>query len=158
MENCEKIIKLMKEAAVIGKKEGFENIFQPGLVKEMVIANRLGHRIIKTKHDSDACNKENQEEKFEYLTCSGNKGSFQFDRMFKTPTEERGKSLNRISRNKHIYCVIFNEHSSLEIEKIYEVDPKVMRLKAEEQLEKSKNNISHLGFTVNWVIKNGKEM
>jgi hypothetical protein len=50
-----KIIELVLEAAKIVRTVGIQNILQPGLVKEMIIADHLGHQLITTKRDADAC-------------------------------------------------------------------------------------------------------
>jgi hypothetical protein len=41
-----RIIKLMIQAQELALKIGIPNILQPGLVKEMIIAETLGHKLI----------------------------------------------------------------------------------------------------------------
>jgi hypothetical protein len=63
------IIELVKKAQKIASSVGIPNILQPGLVKEMVMADALGHKLIFTKRDADACDPNNQQIKYEYLSC-----------------------------------------------------------------------------------------
>lgn len=76
--------------------------------------------------------------------------------MFKEPPKERNESLYRISRNKKIYSAIFYKKYPLTVKVIYEIEPKVLRKEAEKQLDRSRNIISHVGFSENWVKKNSK--
>lgn len=41
---------------------------------------------------------------------------------------------------------------------IYEIEVPVFLNEAERQLDKSRNQISHIGFTVRWVQTNGKQV
>jgi hypothetical protein len=76
--------------------------------------------------------------------------------MFKSPPDKRAKSLERITRNHKIYCAIFQEESPLTVLAIYEVEVRVMLREAERQLDRSRNDISHIGFTIKWAQENGK--
>jgi len=49
-----RIIKLVMQAQELASQIGISNILQPGLVKEMLIAETLGHKLIYSKRDSDA--------------------------------------------------------------------------------------------------------
>jgi len=154
-EIIHKIIKLVIQAQKLAFKIGIPNILQPGLVKEMVISEVLGHDLIHSKRDADACDPNDPSIKYEYLSCYVG-GSGQLDRMFKEPKEEREKSLYRIRRNKKIYFAIFYKDNSLKIKVIYEIDPKVLVAEAEKQLNRSKNAISHIGINENWASEKGK--
>ena len=57
MNNFKKIIELIKEAFQIAINNGINNLLQPGLVKEMIIAEILNHKLITTKKGADACDK-----------------------------------------------------------------------------------------------------
>jgi len=149
------IIRLVREAQELALKIGIPNILQPGLVKEMIIAEILGHQLIISKRDADACDKNNRDIKYEYLTCYEG-GTGQLDRMFKEPPEKRAESLYRITRNKKIYSAIFYKNNPLTVKVIYEVEPKVLLKEAEGQLDRSSNIISHVGFSEDWVRRNGK--
>jgi hypothetical protein len=134
-------------------KIGIPNILQPGLVKEMIIAELLGHELITSKRDVDACKIGDPSIKYECLSCyEGVSG--QLDRMFKEPPEDREKSLNRIKRNKMIYFAIFFKSNPLKIKTVYEIHPEVMVVETERQLDRSGNTISHVGFSENWAKKN----
>lgn len=98
------IIRLVREAQEFALKIGIPNILQPGLVKEMIITQILGHQLIISKRDADACDKNNP----------------------------------------------------LTVKVIYEIEPKVLLKEAERQLDRSSNIISHVGFSEDWVRRNGK--
>ena len=49
------IIEFVIQAQDIALQVGIPNILQPGLVKEMIVADILGHVIISSKRDADAC-------------------------------------------------------------------------------------------------------
>lgn len=149
------IIQLIRRAQELALKIGIPNILQPGLVKEMIVSEILDHQLITSKRDADACDKNNPNIKYEYLTCYEG-GTGQLDRMFKEPPKERSESLYRISRNKKIYFVIFYKKHPLTVKVIYEIEPKVLLKEAEKQLDRSSNVISHVGFAENWVKKNSK--
>lgn len=152
-----KIVELIKEAQKIASEHGFHNLLQPGLVKELIIADILGHDVHKTKHKADAHSPDNFEIKYEYLSCFQT-GSFQLDRMFKSPETKRQKSLERISRNEAIYCAVFDKNNPLNILQIYEVETDVLLCETERQLHESINDISHIGFSVKWVKENGEKV
>jgi hypothetical protein len=157
MKDTKKIVALIKEAQEIAKQEGYNNILQPGFVKEMVVADILGHQVHKTKHEPDATDIKDISIKYEYLSCFEN-GSFQFDRMFKSPVEKRQKSLQRITRNSKIYCAVFAKESPLDVLEIFEIEPEVVLKETERQLNLSSNDISHVGFNVKWARTNGKKV
>ena len=142
-------------AQELALKIGIPNILQPGLVKEMIIAEILGHELITTKRDADACKVGNPEIKYEYLSCYEG-GSGQLDRMFKEPPEKREESLHRIRRNEMIYFAIFYKSNPLSIKVVYEIEPEVMVAETERQLDRSSNAISHVGFSENWAKENAK--
>ena len=149
-----KILVLIKKAQNLARSAGIFNILQPGLIKEMIIADILGHTLITSKNDSDAHNPNNAKEKYEYLSCKEG-GSGQLDRMFKEPQEKRQKSLNRILRNKKIYYAVFYKTNQIKVKIIYEINPKLLAKESKRQLDKSRNKISHVGFSEKWVKKNG---
>ena len=78
------------------------------------------------------------------------------DRMFKRPLVKREESLQRIKRNQAIYFAVFYKSNPLEVKIIYEIMPKVLLQETEKQLDRSKNAISHVGFSENWAKQNGK--
>jgi hypothetical protein len=148
------IIKLVIKAQALALSIGIPNLLQPGLVKEMIISEALGHELITTKRDADACDKNDHSIKYEYLSCYEG-GSGQLDRMFKAPADKRDESLNRITRNQKIYLAIFYKKNPLKIKVIYEIEPGVLLKETEQQLDRSSNDISHVGFSENWAQKNG---
>ena len=157
MSDVSQIISLIVEAQNIAKTNGYNNILQPGFIKEMIVADILGHQVHRTKHEPDAYDKVDPNIKYEYLSCFEN-GSFQFDRMFKSPVEKRNKSLQRITRNSKIYCAIFKKESPLNVLEIYELETGVVLKETERQLDSSSNDISHVGFGIKWVTNNGNKV
>lgn len=149
------IVGLVRQAQELASSIGIPNILQPGLVKEIIIAEILGHEVIVTKHDSDARDRKNPEVLFEYLSCLEG-GSGQLDRVFNKPEAKRQASLERVSRNSRIYLAIFYKERPLNVKVIYELDPKTVRKETEAKLDRSSNAISHVGFTETWAKANGK--
>ena len=150
-----KIIDLVLQAAEIARSVGIANVLQPGLIKEMIIANHLGHELIITKRDADACDPEDSSILYEYLSCKEG-GTGQFDRMFKEPEDKHIKSLNRIWRNKKIYFAVFYADEQTRVKIIYELDPEVVVAETERQLNASRNSISHVGFSEAWVCRHSR--
>ena len=155
MSYIAQIINYVRKAQEIASRHGFKNLLQPGLVKELIVADILGHEVHSTKHEPDAHDPANPSRRFEYLTCFQG-GTFQLDRMFKSPPDKRAKSLERITRNAAIYCAVFDRESPLDVIIIYEVPVDVMLREAERQLDTSRNEISHMGFTIKWAQENGQ--
>jgi hypothetical protein len=149
------IINYIRKAQEIATQHGFKNLLQPGLVKELVVADILGHEVHRTKHEPDAYDPADPSRKFEYLSCFED-GTFQLDRMFRSPADKRAKSLERITRNTAIYCAVFDEESPLDVITIFEVPVDAILGEAERQLDASRNEISHVGLTIKWVQQNGK--
>lgn len=149
------IIALVREASDLARAIGIPNLLQPGLVKEMIIADHLGHELIHSKRDADAHAPGNPSEKYEYLSCKEG-GSGQLDRMFKTPPAKRRESLARITRNSKIYYAVFYADNQTLCKIIYELEPEGVLQEANRQLDASRNAISHIGFGIRWVQANGK--
>ncbi len=64
-----RIIGLVIQAAKLARSVGIQNLLQPGLVKEMIIADILGHRLITSKRDADAWDPKSPSIVYEYLSC-----------------------------------------------------------------------------------------
>jgi hypothetical protein len=156
-EITHKITKLIVQAQELALKIGIPNILQPSLVKEMIVAEILGHDLIYSKRDADACDPKDPNIKYEYLSCYEG-GSRQLDRMFKEPADKREESLNRIKRNRMIYLVVFYKENPLKVKVIYEIEPEVLLTETERQLDRSRNAISHVGFPENWAEQNGRSV
>lgn len=150
-----KIITLVLKAAELARSIGIPNLLQPGLVKEMIIADILGHELIYSKRDADAHAPGNPDEKYEYLSCKEG-GSGQLDRMLKAPAKKRAESLTRITRNKKIYFAVFYEAQQTKCKVIYEIDPLILLQETERQLDRSRNRISHVSFSEEWAKNNGR--
>ena len=149
-----RIIELVRQAASLARSMGITNLLQPGLFKEMVIADLLGHELIFSKRDSDARDPGNPKNTYEYLTCKEG-GTGQLDRMFKRPEEKREQSLHRIRRNNKIYLAVFYAEDQTKVKIIYELEPQVVERETIRQLDRSRNDISHVGFSLKWARENG---
>ncbi len=157
MNFIHRIVELINRAQEIATQNGYPNLLQPGLVKEMVVADILGHGVSRDKHQPDAFDPTDPTRQFEYLSCFEN-GTFQLDRMFKAPQDKRQQSLRRITRNAMIYCAVFERANPLAVIGIWEITPAVMLIEAERQLDASQNDISHIGFTRRWARENGTKV
>lgn len=149
------IIRLVREAARLAKAQGIDNILQPGLIKEMIVCDLLGHRLISSKRHADACDPDDETILYEYLSCKEG-GSGQLDRMFARPPEKRAVSMRRITRNAKVYFAVFRAGDQLDVKVIYELDPKVVCREVERQLNASTNAISHVGLSEAWAAKHGR--
>lgn len=149
-----KIIDLVQSAANLARSIGISNLLQPGLVKEMIIADLLGHELIHSKRDADAHAPGNPSIKYEYLSCKEG-GTGQLDRMFASPPDKRAESLTRITRNRMIYFAVFYAHDQMRVKVIYEISPEALAQETERQLDSSRNEISHVGFSEVWAKTNG---
>ena len=150
-----RIVELVLRAAELARSVGIHNLLQPGLVKEMIVADILGHELITTKRHADARDAEDPSILYEYLSCKEG-GSGQLDRMFKEPVDKRQESLNRIRRNAKVYFAVFYEADQTKAKVIYELEPEVVVAETERQLDRSRNAISHVGFSEAWARDNGR--
>ena len=150
-----KIIALVVKASDLAQTIGIANLLQPGLAKEMIIADILCHELIHSKRDADAHAPGDPTRKYEYLSCKEG-GSGQLDRMFKTPPDKREESLTRITRNSKFYYAVFYADNQTKCKIIYELDPETVLAEAERKLDRSSNEISHIGFGIRWTRENGK--
>jgi hypothetical protein len=149
------LFNLLKEAQRIAlEKHGVPNILQPGVIKELMMAEILGHDLIPQKDSADA--KDKTGNTYEYLASirrvdvKTNKGcSFQMDRI--TPS-----NLHRVTRNKAFYFGIFKDH--LEVEEIWNVEIPMVLAEVKRQLEKCKNDIAHVNFLLKWLEENGTKV
>ena len=144
----------MREAAGLARKVGIADLLQPGLVREMIVADILGHDLIHSKQDADAHAADDPDEKYEYLSCKEG-GTGQLDRMFREPADKRAASLERITRNEKIYYAVFYADDRTRCKIIYELEPGVVAAEAGRRLDRSANVISHVSFSESWVRKNG---
>jgi len=143
------------KASELARTVGINNLLQPGLVKEMIIADILDHKLIISKRNADAHDPDDPTILYEYLSCKEG-GSGQLDRMFKNPPEKREESLDRIWRNNKIYLAVFYSSDQIKVKEIFELEPETVAAETERKLNRSQNNISHVGFSVRWARENGK--
>ena len=148
-----RIVDLVVQAQQLAKSIGIDNLLQPGLVKELIIADVLNHKVIISKHDADACDPDDASVKYEYLSCK-EEGTGQLDRMYSKPPLRRAKSLARISRNSKVYFAVFFRDNQIKLKAIYELEPDVVLAEAKRKLDRSRS--SHIGFGIRWAKQNGK--
>lgn len=63
------LISLVKEAFALARTLGIPDLLQPGLAKELIIAEILGHEVNLAKRQHDAYDPDNPSVKYEYLSC-----------------------------------------------------------------------------------------
>lgn len=149
------IIQLLQQTQELAaKKYRIENILQPGVIKELIMAEILGHSLVPQKDSPDA--KDAKGGYYEYLASirrvnvKTNKGcSFQMDRVTKN-------NLSRVTRNKAFYFGIFKNH--LEIDEIWEVSIPIILVEVNRQLDSCKNEIAHVNFLLKWLTENGSRV
>lgn len=160
--NDKKIKKLIEDTEKIAEewaKLGV-NMFQPGAIKELKIAQKLGHLWVSSKHDADACDVNDRAIEYEYLSGAEG-GSGQIDRFFKDdPYNEKQhkkylKSMERVDRNNKFFLTFNNPKQPLDIVKIYEIPTQNIKEEVNKQLQKSSNNISHISFNEKFGKENG---
>jgi len=76
--------------------------------------------------------------------------------MFKEPAAKRAASLIRITRNRKVYLAVFYAADQTKCKVIHELEPQVVVEETERQLDRSKNVISHVGFSENWARQSGR--
>lgn len=152
MSSSEIMEKLLDIQELAEKNFGITNILQPGIIKELIMAEILGHRLVPQKDLPDA--KDDEGNFYEYLASINrvntktNRGcSFQMDRV--TPN-----NLTRVTRNKAFYFGIFKTH--LEIDQIWIVNIPNVLSEVQRQLENCKNDIAHVNFLLKWLKSNGE--
>lgn len=151
--NEESLIELLQHAQKIAsEKHGVSNILQPGVIKELMMAEVLGHELVPQKDSADA--EDRLGNTFEYLASikridvKTNRGcSFQMDRMTR-------QNLHRVTRNSAFYFGIFTDH--LTLAEIWRVEIPVVLAEVERQLDRCKNDIAHVNFLLRWLETNGK--
>jgi argininosuccinate synthase len=57
---------------------------------------------------------------------------------------------------QHLAFAVFDEKEQTKCKVIYEIMPDVLLAEAERQLNRSSNDISHVGFTETWAKEHGK--
>ena len=149
------VIDPVKEAFEVARTLGIPNLLQPGLAKEIIIAEILGHEVNPEKRQQDAHEPGNPSIKYEYLTCKEG-GAGQFHRMNKFPEDKRIASLNRIRRNSRIFLAVFHASNQIEVKTIYELEPDKVEAEAIRQIDSSALEKPHVNLSVSWAKANGK--
>jgi len=149
------VVRLVKQAFELARTLGVPNLLQPGLVKEMIIAEILGHEVIPEKRQPDAREPDDPSRMYEYLSCKEG-GNGQFDRMIKSPEDERQDSLDRIRRNDKIFFAVFYKANQIKVKTIYELETDIVLAEAIRKIDRSKNRISHVNLSETWARANGR--
>ena len=153
--NEESLMELLQHAQGIAlEKHGVSNILQPGVIKELVMAEVLGHELLPQKDSADA--EDPRGNTFEYLASikridvKRNRGcSFQMDRMTR-------ENLHRVTRNSAFYFGVFSDH--LTLAEIWRVEIPVVLAEVERQLDRCKNDIAHVNFLLRWLEASGEQV
>ena len=151
----QEIVGPILKAAEHARAIGIVNVLQPGLVKEMIIADLLGHELIHPKRKGDAHALGNPDEPYEYLSCKED-GTGQLGRMFREPPDKRAASLHRITRNSKIYFAVFYNDNQTKCKVIYELKPEAVLTEAKRRLDRSRKSILHVGLSTKWAKRHGK--
>ena len=129
-------------------------IHQPGVIKELIMAEVLWHEIVAQKDSTDA--RDSSGNTFEYLASimrvnvKTNKGcSVQMDRMTRN-------NLHRVTRNTTFYFGVFSDH--LVLATIWKVEILVLLSEVERQLDRCKNDIAHVNFLLRWLEDQGERV
>jgi hypothetical protein len=149
----------LDEAQTVLRREGVDNMTQPGLLKEIRMAEKLNHNLIQDKHYPDAI--DDKGNFYEYLSCQSHAQNFAIDCMFSRPEADKQKSLERITRNKKIYCGVFD---GIKLLTMYEVPTQKFLEYTEDNLSRrdkngqSKNREHTINYTLRWVKSVGKKI
>jgi hypothetical protein len=139
----------LKKAQEIATKNGFTNILQPGLVKEILIADILGHEVHKTKHLADAYDEHDPSIQYEYLTAVDHPiRGFQLASLSE-------KNMKRITRNAAFFFAAFDLYVPLQINYIYRIETPIVEAEVRRQISVSKNNRMQFYVTPKWVKAQG---
>lgn len=149
------ITDLLIQAQKLAEQEhGISNILQPGIIKELIMAELLGHSLVPQKDLPDA--RDEYGNYYEYLASirrinvrTNKDCSFQIDRVTRN-------NLSRVTRNKAFYFGIFKNH--LEIDEIWEVNTLAVLAEVKRQLDSCKNTIAHINFLLRWLKTNGRRV
>lgn len=145
------IVEHLRKAQDIASAHGFKNILQPGLVKEMMIAEILGHEVHKTKHLADAYDPKDPNIQYEYLTRT-NIGDYGFQMAV---IHDNEVSIRRFTRNAAFYFATFDANELFKILSIYRLETPVVLQEAMRQLRNSKNTRAHFNVRMKWIQANG---
>ncbi len=138
------IVAHIKAAQELATGLGIPNILQPGLVKELILAEALGHTPITSKANADA--RDSDGRLYEYLCSLSTSNNFQIDRVTRENRE-------RITRNAAFFFAFFSD--SVTLAEVYRVETAAVLQEAERQLARSRNDISHLNLSGAWVRRSG---
>ena len=140
------------------------NPLAPGFLKEVTLADLLGHKVETAKHHADAWDMDGNA--MEYICVMENVRNpetgkmkyrnFAIDGMFSSPFKLKEGSLDRIRRNKDIYYAFFRE-GGLKIYELRRGSPKDLEELVDAQLtrrDKPEKNEHTVGISKTWVREN----
>lgn len=143
----------------VARKIGIDNITQPGLIKELIMACKLEHNVIGSKHNADAIDKNSN--LYEYLSCQITAKQFAIDGLHSRPAKKMEEDLERISRNNAIYCGVFD---GVLLQKIIKVETSVLLEHTRQNLlsrdkNGSSSNTEHtVNYSLGWVESVGTKV
>ena len=137
------IVDSLIHAQDLTKQFGIDNISQPGIIKEIITAHVLKHRLHPSKKDHDAEDFDDSTIKYEYLSCLQGK-SFQFDRVDDVNMIKRIKE-----RNAAVFCSVFSKQNPLVLLRPYQVDPETLFNILRTKYKCSTSTSRHVGITEN---------
>tara|TARA_B100000674_G_C37813878_1_gene902419 strand:- start:618 stop:1166 length:549 start_codon:yes stop_codon:yes gene_type:complete len=123
---------------------GVSDITLKGRIREIMIAEKLGHSIIVNSKKADANDEFGNQ--FEYLTSL--QGNFQMTHM----TEDNSEA--KVLRNKSIYCAQFE--TPVSISEIWEIEPKIYMQKMATRRPWPTDRQNNFTVRINWVRENGR--
>jgi hypothetical protein len=165
MEALRGVANLLTEVGRIAAQSvlAVENISQPGIIKEMITASVLEHRVNSEKHHHDAVDFVDSGKRFEYLAALEGK-TFQLERVTKD------KLKNKVLRNEAIFCSVFSKQNTLKLLRVYQIVPDILfnefvkqvdqsvrqRANREKAGKKAASGDHHVAVDENWAIQNGQ--
>lgn len=147
-----KIIASVTAAQEIASAQGIPNICQPGLIKEMIIAEKLGHQVISDKKKADAHWPGQPDRQFEYLCKAESTSGYQMARV-------NTDCLYRVTRNEAIIFAEWKAENHLHLLRIYSVPAATALKEVVAQVNRKKDGHgagAQISFSSAWVQENGK--
>jgi hypothetical protein len=152
----QKILALMSEACRLAVLEGIPDLCRPGVVKQMIVSDALGHESCGAWHygPGDAFDPKDPEKRFEYFITSDGK-RFQAGIVRRSDWEAKKSFYVRFEKAAAIFFAVFDTHEPLKLLRVYRVETEAFRAALEQQIAQSKSAIVNSTFAERWVATNG---
>ncbi len=150
-EILERMSQYTIELQCLGNMIDIKDVSQPGRLREMMIAKKLGHKIHGAKHghDAESFPEDKIFRKYEYLTCKEG-GSFHIDRVDSSNLE------SRVMKSDWLFCAVFDSNSPIILKEIYIVSPQKFLDECLERVKNSKPSSRHVAVPLSWVKNNNE--